>query len=62
MLQHRDGRIRVYKQKNERFANNCVVEIDRFGGGSVMMWGAITYNRRMPLVLVSGNLTVQIGQ
>ena len=59
MLQHRDGRIRVYRRKNERFANNCVVEVNRFGGGSVMMWGAITYNRRTPLVLVPGNLTAQ---
>lgn len=59
MLQHRDGRVRVYRRKNERFANNCVIEVDRFGGGSVMMWGAISYNQRTPLVLVSGNLTAQ---
>jgi hypothetical protein len=59
MLQHRDGRIRVYRRKNERFANNCGVEVDRFGGGSVMMWGAITYNRRTPLILVPGILTAQ---
>jgi hypothetical protein len=59
LVQHWDGRIRVYRRKNERFANNCVVEVDRFGGGSVMMWGAITYSRRTPLVLVPGNLTAQ---
>ena len=46
-------------EKNERFANNCVVEIDIFGGGSVMMWGIITHNRRTPLVLVPNNLTAQ---
>jgi hypothetical protein len=59
MLQHRDGCICVYRRKNEGFANNCVVEVDRFGGGIVMMWGAITYNRRTPLILVPGNLTAQ---
>ena len=29
--------------RNERFARNCVLEVDNFGGGSVMMWGAISY-------------------
>jgi hypothetical protein len=28
---------------NERFARNCVLEVDNFSGGSVMMWGAISY-------------------
>lgn len=59
MLQHRDGRVRVYRRKNKRFANNCVVEVDRTSGGSVMMWGAISYNQRTSLVLVTGNLTAQ---
>jgi hypothetical protein len=39
----RDGRNRVYRHQNERFARNCVLEVDNFGGGSVMMWGAISY-------------------
>ena len=43
MLQKRDGRTRVYRRRNERFARNCVLEVDNFGGGSVMMWGAISY-------------------
>lgn len=55
MLQHRDGHMRVYEQKNERFANNCVVEDDRFDGGSGMMWGSTSYNKRTPLVLVPDN-------
>lgn len=59
MLQHRDGRVRVYRRKNKRFANNCVVEVDRISGVSVMMWGAISYNQRTSLVLVPGNLTAQ---
>ena len=43
MPQKRDGRTRVYRRRNERFARNCVLEVDNFGGGSVMMWGAISY-------------------
>ena len=37
MLQKRDGRTRVYRRRNERFARNCILEVDNFGGGSVKM-------------------------
>ena len=38
-LQMRDGRVRVYRRRGERFAANCVLEADRNRGGSVMIWG-----------------------
>lgn len=44
--------MRVYVRKYERFTNSCVVDVDRFGGGSVIMQGAISYNQQMPPVLV----------
>jgi hypothetical protein len=47
MLQKRDGRTRVYRRRNERFARNCVLEVDNFGGRSVMMWGAISYAEKL---------------
>ena len=54
-----DGRHRVYRRKNERYANACVEERDRFGGGaSVMMWGGISNGQRTPLVPIQGNLNV----
>ena len=56
MLQKRDGRTRVYIRRNERFARNCVLEVDNFGGESVMMWGAISYARKTQLVHIPGNL------
>ena len=56
-LRKHDGRTRVYRRRNERYARNCVVEADRFGGGSVMVRGAISYNMRSDLVDVRGNLT-----
>jgi hypothetical protein len=46
MLQKRDGRTRVYRRRNERIARNCVLQVDNFIGGSVMMWGAISYARK----------------
>ena len=57
LLQRHDGRQRVYRRRNERYAPNCVRQVDHFGGGSVMMWGAISYTGRTDLVLVQGNLT-----
>lgn len=55
-LQRRDGRTRVYRRRNERFTRNCVLEVDNFGGGSVMVWGAISCARKTQLVHIPGNL------
>ena len=38
-LSHHDGRIRVFRRRGERFTDNCLIERDRFGGGSVKVWG-----------------------
>ena len=32
------------------------METDRFGGGSVMVWGSIDYGLKTPLIVVNGNL------
>ena len=36
-----DGRQRVYRRRGERHSDVCVRQVDRFGGGSVMVWGVI---------------------
>jgi hypothetical protein len=56
MLQKRYGRTHVYRRQNERFTRNYVLEVDNFGGGSVMMWGAIFYARKTQLVDIPCNL------
>ena len=56
-LSHSDGRARVYRRQNERYADCCVQERDRFGGGSVMEWAGIASRRRINLVSVDGTLT-----
>ena len=38
----------------ERYTVNCVQEVDRFGGGSVMVWAGIRHNGRTALVHVDG--------
>ena len=40
-LSHHDGRIRVFRRRGECFADNCLIERDRFGGGRVMVWVAL---------------------
>lgn len=55
-LSHADGRVRVYRRKGERFAEACVRERDRFGGGGVMVWGGIMGGRKTRLIVVRGNM------
>ena len=35
--------MRIYCRRRERFADDCVKETDRFGGGGVMVWGGISH-------------------
>ena len=59
-----DGRRRVFRRRNERYSNTCIVEHERYGGGSVMVWGAINYAFNSELVICNGKCTanVQINQ
>ena len=58
-LSHHDGRILDFRRRGERFADNCLIERDRFGGGSVMVWGDIMGRRKTNLIVVQGNLNAQ---
>jgi len=58
-LWNADGRIRVYRRRHERYANNCVLEQNRYGGGGVMVWAAIYHRFRSQLVDCQGNLTAR---
>uniref|UniRef100_A0A673W6P1 Tc1-like transposase DDE domain-containing protein n=1 Tax=Salmo trutta TaxID=8032 RepID=A0A673W6P1_SALTR len=52
-----DGRIRIYRRRNELFTEVCTLERDRFGGGgSVMVWGGVSQHHRTELVIIAGNL------
>ena len=56
-LYRADGRRRVYRRRGERFAGACVVERDRFGGGSVMVCGGIAHGIKSQLIIVAGKMT-----
>lgn len=53
-----DSRERVWRRQGERYAACNVVQHDRFGGGSVMVWGGISMQGRTDLYcLENGPLT-----
>lgn len=54
-----DGRTRVWRRPGERFIDATIREVDRYGGGSVMVWGGFHLNGRTPLFVIQGSLTGQ---
>ena len=58
-LSHHDSRIRAFRRRGERFADKCLIERDRFGGGNVMVWGGIMGRRKTNLIVVQGNLNAK---
>ena len=58
-LSRADGRTRVWRRKNERYANCNIVERDPYGGGALMVWAGISDNLKTDLVVINGTLTGQ---
>uniref|UniRef100_A0A8C7W6T3 Tc1-like transposase DDE domain-containing protein n=1 Tax=Oncorhynchus mykiss TaxID=8022 RepID=A0A8C7W6T3_ONCMY len=55
-----DGRICVYRRRNECYTKACTLERDKFGvGGSDMVWGSVSQRPRTELV-IAGNLNAVI--
>ena len=48
--------MRIYHRRRESFADGCVKETDRFGGGGVMVCGGISHVGKTNLKIVVGNL------
>lgn len=51
-----DGRLRVYRGPGTRFQPENIVQYDRYGGGSVMIWGGIGEDGRTDIVVVDGTM------
>ena len=55
-----DRRANVWRMRNERFAEVCIAERDRYGGGSVMVWVGISAQGKTDLhVIDNGTLTAE---
>ena len=59
-LSNTDGCKRVYHRQGKRFANTaCVIELDHFGGGSVLVWGGIMGGNKTPLIFINGKINAE---
>ncbi|GFS60435.1 transposable element Tcb1 transposase [Trichonephila clavipes] len=58
-LQHHDGRIRVWKHREERMLNSCVMHRHTGPIPGIMVWGGVGYHSRTPLVRIAGTLNRQ---
>ena len=59
LLDMLDRRRRVWRRRCERYVNCAIVEDDRYGGGSLMVWGGISVRSRTELLVLNGTLTGQ---
>ena len=50
------GLVRVWRRRGERYLNECVVPSFAFGRVSVMVWGCVSFDCKMDLIDIRGNL------
>ena len=51
---------RICRERGERFQDNCIIECDSHGGGSVMVWAGVSLYHQTSIVfinMIKGNLT-----
>lgn len=58
-LQPQSRRQRVYRRQGERYIAECILQRDSHRGGSVMIWGGITFDRKTDFLICQGNITAQ---
>ena len=59
LLRPTDGRARVWRQRNISFQDNHILGTTAFGGGSVTVWGCFSFDCKLNLYVLDGNLTGQ---
>ena len=59
LLRPTDGRARVWHQRNTSFQDNHILGTIAFGGGGVTVWGCFSFDCKLDLYVLDGNLTGQ---
>ncbi len=50
LLQHSDGRVRIWCKEHESMDPSCLVSTVQVGGGGIMVWGIFSWHTLGPLV------------
>ena len=58
-LYHSDGRLKVWRQRNEKFLNECIRKTVKWDGGSIMIWGCFYNDTLGPCYLVNKTFKFQ---
>jgi hypothetical protein len=58
-LRPTDGHARVWRQRNISFQDNHILGTTAFGGGGVTVWGCFSFDCKLDLHVLDGNLTGQ---
>ncbi len=56
LLQHSDGRVRIWHKEHESMDSSCLVSTVQAGGGGVMVWGIFSWHTLGPLVPIEHRL------
>ncbi len=56
LLQHSDGRVRIWRKEHESMDPSCLVSMVQAGGGGVMVWGIFYWDTLDPLVPIEHRL------
>ena len=47
----------IWRRKGEELEEDCIEEVEKFGEGSLMVWGGISEEGKTDLVIIRGGLT-----
>ena len=59
LLRPTDGRARGWRQRNASFQDNHILGTTAFRGGGVTLWGCFSFDCKLDLYVLDGNLTGQ---
>jgi transposase len=59
LLRPTDGRARVWRQRNTSFQDNHILGTTVLGFGGVTVWGCFSFDCKLDLYVLDGNLTCQ---